>query len=85
MLKSSLLPASDTGTNDPESSGGKLLDRQDLLLLFHISVRTLQYWRSKGILPYSKIGAKIYYRQKDVEELVSSNRVVHQYSKGKTG
>jgi hypothetical protein len=54
----------------------KLLDRQDILQMFPISVRTLQYWRTKGILPHSKIGNKIFYRQKDVEEMVMKNKVV---------
>jgi hypothetical protein len=53
----------------------KLFDRQDLLLMLHISVRTLQYWRSKGILPYHKIRNKIYYRQRDVEEMLKKSRM----------
>ena len=50
------------------------LDRQDLLQLFHVSVRTLQKWRSNGILPYSKIGNKIYYRRSDVEAMLQKAR-----------
>jgi hypothetical protein len=45
------------------------------MLTLHISIRTLQYWRSKGILPYYKIGNKIYYRQKDVEAMVQQYRL----------
>lgn len=54
----------------------KLLDCQDMLQLFHISVRTLQHWRTKGLLPYSKIGNKIYYRAADVEEMLLKARQV---------
>ncbi|MGN6163637.1 MAG: helix-turn-helix domain-containing protein [Flavisolibacter sp.] len=53
----------------------KLFDGQELMLTLHISIRTLQYWRSKGILPYYKIGNKIYYRQKDVEAMVQQYRL----------
>ena len=63
-----------TATNVYETE--KLLDRQDILQMLHISVRTLQYWRTKGILPYSKIGNKIFYRQSDVEEMLRKNKVV---------
>jgi hypothetical protein len=54
----------------------KLLDRQDILQMFPISVRTLQYWRTKGVLPYSKIGGKIFYKLSDVWEMVRKNKVV---------
>jgi len=53
----------------------KLFDRQDILQMFHISARTLQHWRSKGILHYHKIRGKIFYRQKDVEDMLQRNKV----------
>lgn len=56
----------DQTTGQPD----KLLDRQGILQLLHIRVRTLQSWRSNGILPYSKIRNKIYDRQRDVEEIL---------------
>ena len=49
------------------------LDKQDILQRMHISERTLQKWRTKKILPYSKIGGKIYYREKDVTALLEKN------------
>jgi len=60
--------------DQPDLRSETLLDRQDLLQLFHISVRTLQNWRTKGILPYSKIRNKIYYRQSDVDEMLQKHR-----------
>jgi len=54
----------------------KLFDRQDLLQMLNISVRTLQYWRSEGIIRYTKIRNKIFYFQKDVEEMLQKNRVL---------
>lgn len=43
-------------------SDGNILDSHDVLILFHVSPRTLYRWRKTGRLPYSKIGNKIYYR-----------------------
>lgn len=62
--------------NELDIATEKLYDRQDLLQMLHISVRTLQYWRSKGLLPYHKIRNKIYYRQTDVEKLLLQNKVI---------
>jgi hypothetical protein len=49
------------------------LDKQDILQRMHISERTLQKWRTKKILPYSKIGGKIYYREMDLIALLEKN------------
>lgn len=46
----------------------KWLDNQDVCQLLHISKRTLQHYRDTGVIPYSQIGSKIYYRAADVEE-----------------
>ncbi len=59
------------GTNNPllsqQPSNDTLLeewiDSQDVMQALHISPRTLQTLRSNGILPYSRIGNKIYYLQ----------------------
>ena len=60
---------------DPDGTPSEpLLDRQNVLQLFHISVRTLQKWRSKHILPYIRIGNKIYYRQSDIDDMLEKNR-----------
>ena len=68
-------PMPDESGEDLNIAIEKVFDRQDLLQMFHISVRTLQHWRSKGILPYSKIGSKIYYRQRDVEQILKKSRM----------
>jgi predicted site-specific integrase-resolvase len=51
------------------------IDKQDVLLLLHISSRTLQRWRSKGLLDYYRLGRKIYYSKKEVLDLVKKFRV----------
>ena len=37
-----------------------------------ISKRTLQTYRDRGLLPYSQINHKIYYRTEDVEAFVET-------------
>ena len=43
----------------------KLLDNQDLCLLFQISPRSLQRYRSLGVLPYKRLGQKTYYTEEE--------------------
>jgi hypothetical protein len=49
------------------------LDNQDVMQALHISPRTLQTLRSNGILPFSRIGNKIYYRRQDIIKILSDN------------
>jgi len=49
------------------------LDNQDVCELLHISKRTLQNYRDTNKLPYSQIGAKIYYKASDVEAFLNNN------------
>ncbi|WP_459186739.1 helix-turn-helix domain-containing protein [Parabacteroides sp. APC149_11_2_Y6] len=48
----------------------KLLDNQDLAFLLKVSFRTIQRYRTKGVLPYFNIGHKIYYRATDIRAFV---------------
>ena len=43
-------------------NGEKLLDNQDLCFMLKVSVKTLQRYRKKGILPYLLLDGKYYYR-----------------------
>lgn len=51
----------------------KLLDNQDLCLLFQISPRSLQRYRSLGVLPYKRLGQKTYYTEEDVKQFIKNN------------
>jgi len=44
------------------------LDIQETCQLLKISKRTLQAYRDNGILPFSQIGGKIYFRASDIED-----------------
>lgn len=56
-------------------------DNQEFLQLMNISKRTAQTWRDEGIISYSQVGSKIYYRMSDVQKLLDSN--YNQASKNK--
>jgi len=53
----------------------KWLDNQDVCLLLNISLRTLQNYRDKGILPYFQIGYKCYYKSSDIEALLNKSKI----------
>jgi hypothetical protein len=57
----------------PSAINEKLLDNQDLCLLFQISPRSLQRYRSLGVLPYKRLGQKTYYTEEDVMQFVENN------------
>jgi hypothetical protein len=54
------------------------LDSQEVMQALHISPRTLQTLRSNGILPFSRIGNKIYYRRQDIIKILSDNYTLNQ-------
>jgi hypothetical protein len=49
------------------------IDNQDVLQTLHISRRMLQTFRKNGMLPFSKVQGKFYYRVSDIEKLLLSN------------
>ena len=48
----------------------KWLSTQEVCEALHISQRALQNYRDRGIIPYSTIGSKFYYRETDVERVI---------------
>ena len=59
-------PARDAGLK-------KWLDNRDVCEALRISKRTLQVYREKGLLPYTRIKNKIFYRPEDVQKLLESS------------
>lgn len=41
--------------------------------LMNISVRTSQLWRDQGLISYSQISGKIYFRMSDIQKLLDEN------------
>lgn len=58
------------------------IDNQDVMQLLHISIRTLQTLRSNGILPYSRINNKIYYRRQDIQKILADNYTMYRLRNG---
>ena len=48
------------------------IDGQDVMQIMHISPRTLATYRDKGLLPFSRIRGKIYYKMSAVESLLDA-------------
>ena len=74
-----------TATNPSDDNLEDWLDNQDVMFLLHISIRTLQTLRSNGTLPYSRINNKIYYRRKDIQQILADHYKMNQirYDYGK--
>ncbi len=50
------------------------VDGAQVMQMLNISKRTLQQWRNAGILPYSRIQGKLYYKVSDLESLLENHR-----------
>ena len=46
------------------------LDNQEMMQMLKISKRTAQHYRDSGMISFSQVGNKIYYKLSDVEELL---------------
>lgn len=59
--------------NNIEFANDPIIDNFRFIELMGISAKTAQSWREKGIINYSKIGAKIYYRVSDIKTLLDKH------------
>lgn len=48
----------------------KYYDNADMMQLFNVCERTLQRWRDEGIVPFTKLGGKIYYLTQRIDQLM---------------
>jgi len=51
----------------------KWLDNGELMQLLKISKRTAQHYRDSGMISFSQVGNKIYYRLSDVEAMLNKH------------
>ena len=49
------------------------LDNQEVCEVLRISKKTLQVYRAKGILPFSRIKNKLFYKTEDIQRLLELN------------
>lgn len=50
------------------------LDNGEVCLMMNITKRTLQTYKDKGLLPYSKLNRKNYYKRSDVRALLEAGQ-----------
>lgn len=50
----------------------KWLDNQEVCLMMSITKRTLQAYKDKGLLAYSKLNRKNYYKLSDIQSLLQA-------------
>lgn len=69
-----MMPRTEENTEDEKwYKGERLFDNQDLCMMLQVSKRSLQRYRSIGILPYLMLRQKTYYKESDVEKFLSKN------------
>lgn len=80
LLNSSGVPATNVNASINNTDNNTMhepitwLDKQDVLQLLHISARTLQNWRTNGVLPYYKVEGKIWYKKADIEQMLTERK-----------
>lgn len=55
-------------------NGENILDNQDLCLLFNLTPRSLQRYRSTGELPFLRIGGKPFYLESEVYRFLKAKK-----------
>lgn len=60
------------------------LDNQEVCLIMNITKRTLQTYKDKGLLPYSRLNRKNYYKRSDVQALLEAGQPYNSNSNGFT-
>ncbi len=49
------------------------IENQDFIKIMKISKRTAQTWHDEGLISFSQIGKRIYYRMTDIQALLDQN------------
>ena len=57
----------------PHLNGEKFLTNKEVCQILNVSARTLQEWKSKGVIPYIQLRGKILYRQSDINKMLENN------------
>ncbi|WP_455642919.1 helix-turn-helix domain-containing protein [Parabacteroides sp.] len=51
------------------------MDAQEVCLALGISKRCLQAYRDRGLVPYSHIGGKYFYRETDIQQILEEGLI----------
>lgn len=52
----------------------EILTTEDIQKIFKVSKVTIHKWKKKGILPYYKMGRKVYYKKSEIFGLLEGKR-----------
>ncbi len=66
----------------PIFNAEKWLDNQEVCLMLNITKRTLQTHKDRGLLPYSKLNRKNYYKLSDVLALLKHTEQINELKDG---
>ena len=58
-----------------KKSNRNFIDNVEFCQLMQITDRTARTWRSKNLIPYSKLGKKIYYKLEHIEDLLTKRYI----------
>lgn len=58
-----------------ESANNKPLTEKEVLEMLDISGKTLRNYRNEGMIGYSQIGKKFFYRMKDIQKMLDETYV----------
>ena len=58
----------------PDTSGDGMIDDADFCQILNISARTSQRYRTEGLIPYSVLRQRVYYKESDVWTFIHKNR-----------
>ncbi len=53
---------------------------QELIELLKVSRRTLQNWRDRGVIEFSQINGKIYYRMSAINKMLDQNLITNSFT-----
>lgn len=59
--------------NKPSFFGEQFLDNNEVCEMLHLSSRTLQDYRDKGLIAYYKLEGKILYKLSDIKKMLDDN------------
>jgi len=51
------------------------IDNEEFMDLMRVSKRTAQKWRDEGLIAFSQVGNKIYYRMEDIDLLLKNHLI----------
>ena len=68
-----------------EKKDNNLLTPVEVCKMLHISIRTLQSYRDKRILPFIQISRKLYFKLEDIQEYLSRHYVKAAYQNQEGG